>query len=60
MTQKVNKLIMNTMQNVTIKHSQPIQAMGKFAYWSICSFANQINSDRTPEGTSRVREGWDG
>lgn len=33
--------------------------LGTAAYWSICGFATMINSDRNPEGTSRVRGGKD-
>lgn len=47
------------MKTNTFKHSHKIQQpqLGTVAYWSICSFAGMINSDRNPEGTTRVRRG---
>jgi hypothetical protein len=42
----------NTFNPSQISH-QP--KLGTSAYWSVCAFASAINSDRTPEGTVRVR-----
>jgi hypothetical protein len=33
-----------------IKHSQPIQPTGSFAYWPTCAFASMINSIRETGG----------
>jgi len=46
---------MNTFKHLSqISSQQP--KLGTVAYWSACAFAGMnINSDRTPEGTSRVR-----
>ena len=50
---------MNTFKHLSqISSQQP--KLGTVAYWSVCAFAGMNNSDRTPEGISRVREGWDG
>jgi len=49
------------MKTHTIKPSSIAQQpKGSVSYWSLCAFATMINGDRNPEGTSRVREGWDG
>jgi hypothetical protein len=50
---------MNTFKHLSqISSQQP--KLGTATYWSVCAFAAMINSDRAPEGISRVREGWDG
>ena len=45
------------MKHITHSLAQSIQQpkLGTVAYWSNCGFASMITSDRTPEGTGRVR-----
>ena len=46
---------MNTFKHLSQISQQP--KLGTTAYWSVCGFAAMINSDRNPEGTSRVLSG---